>query len=230
MNNKTNPNHVAIILDGNRRFAKKLVLEPWKGHELGAGKVEKLLDWASEIGIKELTLYVLSVENLESRPKNELEYLFKLFRKEFRNLSKEKIEKNKIKIRFIGNLSLLPADLAEQCKKLEAKTEKNNNFIINFCLAYGGRQELVEAVKKIISNKVQAEEISEKTIEKNLYMQSQPDLIIRTGGEKRTSNFLPWQSTYSEWFFLDKMWPEFEKQDLVGAIENFKLRKRNFGA
>lgn len=227
---ETNPNHVAIILDGNRRFAKRLMLEPWKGHELGAGKVEKILDWAYEIGVKEFTLYVLSVENLESRPKNELEYLFKLFRNEFRNLSRKKIEKNKIKIKFIGNLNLLPKDLAEQCRKLETDTAENNKYIINFALAYGGREELVQAVKKIVANKIKPENIDNDLIEENLYLKSRPDLIIRTGGEARTSNFLPWQAAYSEWLFLDKTWPEFEKQDLIRAINEFKLRKRNFGA
>lgn len=222
--------HVAIILDGNRRFAKKLMLQPWKGHEFGAKKVEQLLDWAEELGIKQFTLYCLSVDNINNRPRNELEYLFKVFRNEFRNLEKEKIEKHKIKIRFIGNLEMLPQDLGEQCRQLEKDTEKNNGFIVNFAIAYGGRQEIIEAVRKIIKNKVNADDVDEAVISKNLYLQDEPDLIIRTGGEKRTSNFLNFQAAYSEWIFLDKMWPEFEKQDLIEAINEFKLRKRNFGA
>lgn len=224
-----NPNHIGIILDGNRRFAKRLMLEPWKGHEYGAEKVQKLLDWAKELDVKEFTLYCLSSENINSRPKNELKYLFKIFRKEFREIDKEKIDKYKIKIRFIGNLDLLPEDLAEQCRELERKTAKNTDYIINFAIAYGGRIEIIEAIKKIIKNKISPEEVTEKVIEDNLYMKDCPDLIIRTGGEKRTSNFLPWQASYSEWLFLDKMWPEFEKQDLINAIENFKKRKRNYG-
>lgn len=227
-----NPIHVAIILDGNRRFAKRLMLEPWKGHEYGAEKVEKLLDWLKELKIKELTLYCLSIENLK-RPKQELDYLLNLFRKEFENISKgenkEKIEKNKIKIKFIGNLSLLPKDLQKQCKELEKQTQKNNNYTVNFCIAYGGKQEITEAIKKIIKNKIKSEQVNEQTIKQNLYLQDEPDIIIRTGGEKRTSDFLPWQSAYSEWFFLDKFWPEFEKQDLIQCIEEFKNRKRNFG-
>jgi len=225
----SSPEHIALILDGNRRFAKRLMLKPWKGHEYGAKKVEQLLDWAKELGIKEFTLYCLSCENIKTRPKNELGYLFKVFRNEFRNLEKDKIDKNKIKIRFIGNLDLLPKDLKEQCLKLEKDTARNNNHIINFALAYGGKQEIIEAIRKIVKNKVKAEDVDEKVIKENLYMSEEPDLIIRTGGEKRTSNFLPWQSSYSEWLFLDKMWPEFEKQDLIDAIEGFKLRKRNFG-
>lgn len=223
------PKHIAIILDGNRRFAKRLMLEPWKGHELGAEKVEKILNCVKDLGIKEMTLYCLSIENLKTRPKNELEYLFNIFKKEFKEMDREKINKNKIKIRFIGNLELLPEELREQCKKLEKETENNDNFIVNFALAYGGRQEIVEAVKKIIKNKISYDELNEDVITDNLYLSDEPDMVIRTGGEKRTSNFLPWQSIYSEWFFLDKMWPEFEEKDIIECIENFKKRERRFG-
>ncbi|VVB77782.1 Tritrans,polycis-undecaprenyl-diphosphate synthase (GGDP specific) [uncultured archaeon] len=228
----SNPYHVAIILDGNRRFAKRLMLEPWKGHEYGAEKVEKLLDYLKELGIKQLTLYCLSTENLK-RPKHELDYLLNVFRKEFDNLSKkenrEKLDLNGIKIKFIGNLDLLPKDLEEKCKKLEKQTEKNFQYIVNFAIAYGGKLELIHMIKNIVKNTKNPEEVNEELIKKNLYLQDEPDLIIRTGGEKRTSNFLPWQSAYSEWFFLDKFWPEFDKNDLVSCIEEFKNRKRNFG-
>ena len=226
---ENNLKHIAIVLDGNRRFAKRLMLQPWKGHEYGAEKVEKLLDYAHELGIKELTLYCLSVENLRNRPKRELGYLLDIFRKEFKNIDREKIEKNKIRIRFIGNLELLPLDLRELCMKLEKETEENDNFIVNFAIAYGGRQEIISAVRKIVQNKVKADEINEENFGNYLYMNDSPELIIRTGGEKRTSNFLLWQGAYSEWFFLDKFWPEFEKEDLVNCIEEFKKRKRNFG-
>ena len=226
---ENNLKHIAIVLDGNRRFAKRLMLQPWKGHEYGAEKVEKLLDYARELGIKELTLYCLSVENLRNRPKRELGYLLNIFRKEFKNIDREKIEKNKIKMRFVGNLNLLPEDLREQCLKLEKETEENNNFIVNFAIAYGGRQEIISAVRKIVQNKVKADEINEENFGNYLYMNDSPELIIRTGGEKRTSNFLLWQGAYSEWFFLDKFWPEFDKEDLASCIEEFKKRKRNFG-
>ena len=132
-------------------------------------------------------------------------------------------------MRFIGNLSLLPDDLREQCLKLEDETKNNDELIVNFAIAYGGRQELVEAVRSILKSKIDADEVDGKLIERHLYMDSQPDFIIRTGGERRTSDFLLWQASYSEWFFLDKMWPEFEKEDLVRCIEEFKRRKRNFG-
>ena len=221
--------HLGIILDGNRRFAKRLMKQPWKGHEYGAEKIRKLFQWCNDINIKELTLYCLSSENIKSRPKNELEYLFKLFRKELRNLEKEEINKYKIKLRFLGNLNLLPKDLAEQCKKLQKQTSKHKKYTVNLALGYGGREEIIQAVRNIIKNKIKPENVNEEIIEKNLYMKEQPDLIIRTGGEIRTSNFLPWQSSYSEWLFLDKMWPEFTKQDLQKAVNEFKSRKRRFG-
>lgn len=224
------PKHVAIILDGNRRFAKRLILQPWKGHEYGREKVEAMLDYAKDLGITQLTFYALSVENINKRPENELDYLFKLMKQTFSKLKDDKkLKENKIKINFIGDLSLLPNDLKEQCKSLEKETKNNNRFIVNFCIAYGGKQEIIQAIKKILKNKISPEEITEQTIKQNLYLSDEPEIIIRTGGEKRTSNFLPWQSAYSEWFFLDKMWPEFEKQDLIECIKEFKIRKRNFG-
>lgn len=231
LNTQHNPQHLAIILDGNRRFAKHLMLQPWKGHEYGKEKVKKILDYAKELGVKQLTFYALSVENIKSRPKNELSYLYRLFREAFRDLEKdkEKLRENKIKINFAGDLTLLPEDLQEQCERLEKQTEKNSDYTINFCIAYGGKQEIVNAIKRILNNKTKPEEINEELIEQNLYIQNKPEIIIRTGGEKRTSNFLPWQSAYSEWFFLDKFWPEFDKQDLIQCIEEFKNRKRNFG-
>lgn len=231
MENK-NPTHVAIILDGNRRYAKSKMLEPWKGHESGAVAVQNLFEYSKELGIKQLTLYCLSVENLK-RDKKEVDYLLNIMKKEFEKMSEpkefEKIEKNKIKIRFIGNLDLLPKDLKKTCLDLEFKTSENSNYLINFCLAYGGKQEIMQAIKNIIREGTSPEEINEKLINDNLYLADEPEIIIRTGGEKRTSNFLPWQSAYSEWFFLDKLWPEFNKQDLAQVIEDFKKRKRNFG-
>jgi len=229
MSKEKKPEHVAIVLDGNRRFAKRLMLEPHRGHELGREKVEELLDFAIDLDIKEMTFFALSSENLKKRPKVELNYLYKIFREALRDISRDRIKKNGIRIKFIGDLELLPDELRDQCYKLEKETARNDKLIVNFAIAYGGRQELISAVKKIIRNKVDENDVDEELIEENLYNKSRPDLIIRTGGEKRTSNFLLWQSTYSEWFFLDKLWPEFEKEDLVECIDEFKRRKRNFG-
>jgi len=227
MKQETGVRHLGIILDGNRRFSKRLMLEPWKGHEYGAEKMEKLFEWIKELGIKELTLYCFSLENFK-RPKKEFDFLMKLFKKEFSKLKSDKrVHEDKIKIRFIGKTELFDAELQKIIKELEEATKSYNSYLINFALGYGGRQEIVEAVKKLIESK---EEINEKNLTKNLWLKSEPDLIIRTGGEKRTSNFLPWQSAYSEWVFLDKTWPEFTKQDLIYCINEFSKRERRFGA
>ncbi|MBT4135553.1 di-trans,poly-cis-decaprenylcistransferase [archaeon] len=228
-NNSISPKHIAIILDGNRRFAKRLMLQPWKGHEHGKEKVEKLLDYAKNYNVNELTFYALSSENIKSRPKNELNYLFDLFRKTFSGMDKEKLIREGIKINFIGDLTLLPRDLQETCNNLTNQTKTHNQFIVNFAIAYGGRQELVHTIRNIISKQPSQSEINEELIQNNLWLKTNPCLIIRTGGEKRTSNFLPWQSTYSEWIFLNKMWPEFNQEDFINCIEEFKRRKRNYG-
>ncbi len=231
---ESNSLHVAIVLDGNRRYAKKHSLKfLWNGHDKGAETVEQLLDWCKELNINQLTLYCLSTENLK-REKDEVNALLSLFKKKFLEFENDKrIKEDRVKIRFIGNLSLLPSDIQEICKRIENNTKENNNYIINFCLAYGGKEEIIQAVKKIAeqakNSKIKIENINEKTINQALYISDQPDLIIRTGGFKRTSNFLPFQSAYSEWFFSDKLWPEFTKQDLIECIEQFKKTKRNFG-
>ena len=226
MNQLKNKLHIGIILDGNRRFAKRLMKEPWKGHEYGAEKVEILFDWCKELNIKELTLYAFSLENF-NRPKREFDFLMNIFEKEFTRLKDDKrLEKNKIKIRFIGKRELLNKNIQKLMAELEEKTKNYSNYIINFAIAYGGRQEILDAIKKL---KESDEEINEENFQKNLWLSSQPDFIIRTGGEKRTSNFLPWQAVYSEWIFLDKMWPEFTKEDLIACIEDFQNRQRRFG-
>jgi tritrans,polycis-undecaprenyl-diphosphate synthase [geranylgeranyl-diphosphate specific] len=227
------PKHVGVILDGNRRFAKKLMLKPWKGHEWGAKKVEKLMDWAGEIGIKELTLYSFSMQNM-NRPKEEFEYLMKVFRSEFTRLGNDpRLEKEDIKINFIGRIHLFPKDVYEKMRELMDRTKNHKSFIINFAMAYGGREEVVDAVMKLSqdvkSGKLSAEEINEEIFQDYLYTPDEPDLIIRTGGDHRTSNFLIWQSNYSEWFFLEKCWPEFEKEDLVEVVDQYVNRERRFG-
>jgi tritrans,polycis-undecaprenyl-diphosphate synthase [geranylgeranyl-diphosphate specific] len=220
------PKHIAIIIDGNRRFAKKLMFEPWKGHDYGAKKVEMIFDWCKELEIKEMTLYAFSLENF-SRPKEEFDYLINLFKKEFGKLKNDRrVHENKIQIRFIGKTELFDKELQGVMQDVEKATKNYSSYKINIALAYGGRQEILEAVKKIVKNN---EEVSEENLKKNLWLSSEPDMIIRTGGEKRTSNFLPFQSVYSEWFFLDKTWPEFEKNDLTACINEFEKRERRFG-
>jgi undecaprenyl diphosphate synthase len=223
---QSNPNHIGVIIDGNRRYAKERNLPSFKGHEAGAEKIKELLDWSYEFNIKELTIYCLSTENLK-RDKFELDYLFDLFKKFFKKfLDSKEVKEKEVKIKFIGDLSLVPEEIRKLCYEIEEKTEDYDNYRLNFCFAYGGRLELVSAFNKL---KHIGREITEEDISNSLWLKSNPELIIRTGDAIRTSNFLPWQSVYSEWVFLEKMWPEFSKEDLEQAIDNFKKRKRNFG-
>jgi len=227
------PAHVAIILDGNRRFAKRLNLDPWKGHEWGEKKVQKLLDWSKDAGIKELTFYALSLQNF-NRPKQEFDYILKLFLDAAEKLLDDKrLETYNLRIRFIGRINLFPKNIQELMNKIMEKTKNNSDYIVNFAMAYGGREEILDAVKKIIpqikKGIITGDNLSDKMFSKFLYLEDEPDLIIRTGGEKRTSNFLLWQSFYSEWIFLDKFWPEFEKDDFLNCIIEYSNRERRIG-
>ncbi len=227
------PKHVGIVLDGNRRFAKRLMLKPWKGHEWGADKVDKLFDWCKELGIKEMTLYAFSLKNFE-RPKTEFDYLMTLFEDFFSRQSIiDKIHTNKIRVNFIGRIKLFPEQIYNRMNKLMEISKDYSDYIINFAMAYDGRAEVIDATKKIAeqikSGKLDVDQINEDVFSKNLYMSSEPDLIIRTSGERRTSGFMLWQGDYAEWCFVDKFWPEFEKEDFVKAIQEYSDRDRRFG-
>jgi len=233
MPEKNYPHHIAIILDGNRRFAKRLNLDPWKGHEWGRKKFEKLVDWCKEFNIKELTLYTFSVQNF-NRPKKEFDFLMDLFRDAAKKLLKDqRVDEMGMKIRYVGRTEMFPKDIQDFMHEIEEKTKNNNKYFLNFAMGYGGKEEITDAIKsiakKISSGELKAKDINEKIIEENLYLASEPDLIIRTGGEKRTSNFLMWQSAYSEWIFLDKAWPEFEKEDFIECLEEYSKRERRLG-
>ena len=225
------PKHIGIILDGNRRFAKRLMLKPYKGHEYGAEKIEKLLEWCKELGIKEITLYCFSIENF-NRPKNEFEYLMNLFKEEFTKLKDDPRIKD-IKVNFIGRLNMFPKNVRDSMNVLIENTKSNKPYTINFAMAYGGRAEVIDATRKIAeqvkNGKLDVDKINEEVFEKNLYTASEPDLIIRTSGEKRTSGFLIYQGAYAELIFIDKMWPEFEKEDFINAIKEYSNRQRRFG-
>lgn len=232
-------NHVGIIMDGNRRFAQKLMLEPWKGHEWGEKKVEEVLDWCRELGIRTVTLYTLSLENIAGRPKIELNYLYKLMKEVANRVLKDKknpVHTNKVRIRIIGRTAAIPAELRKLLARLENATKKYSNYEANFAIAYSSRAEIIDAVKKIAARvkrgNLRVTDINEALVKGSLYNPSvgDPDLIIRTGGEKRLSNFLMFQSAYSELFFTDTPWPEFSKNDFIAAINDFKQRKRRFGA
>ncbi|MBI5148927.1 di-trans,poly-cis-decaprenylcistransferase [Candidatus Pacearchaeota archaeon] len=226
------PRHIAIILDGNRRFAKRLMLEPWKGHELGFEKLKKIFQWCKEFDIREMTLFCFSMQNF-NRPKLEFDFLMNIFSKAFEDaLTNDDIHNERIRINVIGRWYLFPEKVRKGIIRLMDATKDYDNYKVNLAMAYGGREELIDAIKKIaekVKTGLTKEEIDEQFISSNLYLDSEPDLIIRTGGERRTSNFLIWQSNYSEWLFLEKTWPEFEKQDLQEAIAEYKTRERRFG-
>ena|SRR3989344_718837 len=227
------PKHIGIILDGNRRFAKRLLLEPWKGHELGFNKLKELYQWCAEVNVRELTLYCFSIQNFD-RPKHEFDYLMKLFAQACDDaVTNPDIRQNDIRIKVIGRPELFPKVLQEKLKHVEEATATHSRFTINLALAYGGREEIADAIKRLAADvavgKLKVSEIGDETLRGYLYLQSEPDLIIRTGGEQRTSNFLTWQSTYSELLFLQKTWPEFQKADLLAAIAEYQSRERRFG-
>ena len=231
------PNHVAVILDGNRRWAERHLTVPREGHWKGADSVENLLDWCEELDIKIITLYALSAENLE-RKDEELEYLYELIHRRLEKLFNDsRIHRNRMRVKAIGSIELLPDSIKQVLKKLDTATKEYDDHFLNIALAYGGQTELVDAVKKIgekIKNgSLSIEEVNKKEIESNLYTshlpQSSPDMILRTSGEKRLSGFLMWQSAYSELIFMDIFWPEFRKIDLMRAIRIFQERKRRIG-
>lgn len=231
------PNHVAVILDGNRRWAKKHMGIFKSGHWSGANAVENLIYWCEEFDIKIITLYVLSAENL-SRKDKELEYLYELILTRLEKLYNDpRIHRNKMRVKGIGRIELLPDSIKRILEKLDESTKNYDEHFLNIALAYGGQNELVDAVKKIgcriKEGSLQIEDINKKEIESNLYTshlpQPAPDMILRTSGEKRLSGFLMWQSAYSELVFIDILWPEFRKIDLMRAIRTFQKRKRKLG-
>ena len=232
------PFHIAIIPDGNRRFARRLLEQPSKGHEWGVGKMKELFDWCRELGIKVATLYVLSLENLKNRSKEEVDFLLWLAKKELGDIAKDKshfVHKDRIRMQFIGNLQLLPADLRETIELVKKRTEKYSDFFINLAVAYGGRQEIVEACKrigqKVAKGLLQPEGIDETVVKESLQTNGfpYPDLVLRTGGEKRLSNFLLYQNAYAELVFVDTLWPELSKKEFFSAVREFGERERRFG-
>ncbi len=231
------PKHIAIIMDGNRRTAEIYGKDKYYGHYLGAEKVREVLRWARELGIKVVTLYAFSTENF-NRPKEEVNKLMELFEKKFYEIADDKeIHKYKVRVRAIGRIHLLPENVQKAIKYAENKTKNYNNFFVNIAIAYGGQQEIIDAVKKIAwkvkIGEIDPEDIDKELIDKHLYTSDlqypNPDLIIRTSGEERISNFLIWQSSYSELYFCDIYWPLFRKIDFLRAIREYQRRHRRFG-
>ncbi len=220
------PNHLAIILDGNRRWAEERGLPAFEGHRRGLKTIKKIIDYCKERGIQILTLFVFSTENWK-RGKREVDFLMKLTRRAI-NSYFEHLHKSKIKVKVIGQKERLSRALQEEIAKIEKITRDNTEMTVNFALSYGGRAEIVAAVKKIIKKKILPRKVSENTIKENLWI-SDVDLIIRTGREQRISNFLIWQAAYSELYFYPKYWPDFTEKDLDVALTEYIRRQRRFG-
>ena len=231
------PGHIAVILDGNRRWAKKQIMAERTGHFQGADAVENLLDWCEELDIRITTLYVLSAENL-SRDDGELEYLYELIGARLHKLYVDpRIHRNRMRVRAIGRTELLPESVRSIISKLDESTSGYDRRYLNVAIAYGGQNELVDAVKKIgrriHDGSLDVGDITAEHIEESLYTsylpQPSPDMVLRTSGEKRLSGFLLWQSAYSELVFMDIMWPEFRKIDLLRAVRIYQKRRRRMG-
>ncbi len=228
------PKHIAIILDGNRRWARAKGKPASFGHKEGAKTLEKIVRYANKIGIKYITVYAFSTENWK-RTEEEVSSLMLLFQAYLDNYSKRADTEN-IKVKIVGNIEGLPEKMQKSIEKCMERTKNNTGITFNIALNYGGRDELVHAIKKIAKDvkedKIEIENITEELISNSLYTKGQPDpdLLIRTSGEIRLSNFLPWQLVYSEFLFVNKNWPDFEEKDLDEAIIEYKKRKRKFGA
>ncbi len=229
------PNHLAVIMDGNRRYAESLGLHPNEGHAVGKSTLENLSDWCHNLNIRYLTVYAFSLENF-ARKEEELEALMDLFEESFRTVGDDpRVHENKVRVRAIGHRELLPERVVEAIEYAESRTKDYKNYNYNLAVAYGGRQEIVRSMKKIAkkikSGEIDINQITAELISDNLYTSDlpDPDLILRTSGEERVSNFLLWQLAYSELYFADIFWPEMRKIDFLRAIRSFQQRKRRLG-
>jgi len=218
--------HVGIIMDGNRRWAKKNDLPIKKGHEAGYEKFKQIVKKAIDQDVKYLTVYAFSTENW-NRPKEQVDELVELMDK-ISQTNFAELDKENVRVRILGDLSKYPKIIRFRIKNAVKNTEKNTGMVVNIALSYGGRDEIVRAVKKIIAN---GDQVSEDQISKNLDTGNipDPDIIIRTGEVKRLSNFLLWQSIYSEFFFVDTLWPDFTEQHFCNILREFRLRERRYG-
>lgn len=223
------PGHVAIIMDGNGRWAKKKLLPHVAGHKKGADIVPRIVEYAAKRGIRFITFYAFSWENW-SRPVKEVSYLMDLFKVVFAKELARMIEKG-VQIRFIGRRDRLSDDLVQQMDSIEDVTRNGTTITVCVALNYGGRAEITDAVKKIIADGLRVDDITDATVEDYLYTDGipDPDMIIRTSGEQRLSNFLIWQSAYSELFITDVLWPDFDETVFDSALEWYATRQRRFG-
>lgn len=227
------PRHIGVIMDGNGRWAKKRGLPRSAGHSAGAEALKKIVTEANDLGIEYITVYAFSTENWK-RPESEVKFLMSLLLDYLKNAEKTLAGEN-VMIRCIGSRKELSEEIQEQIKKTEAFTSKNDGIIMNIALNYGGREEIISASKRaaemVKKGEINTEDITEEVIEGGLYTASEPDvdLLIRTSGEQRLSNFMLWQVSYAEMWFTDKLWPDFKPEDLRQAIYDFQNRGRRFG-
>jgi tritrans,polycis-undecaprenyl-diphosphate synthase [geranylgeranyl-diphosphate specific] len=229
------PRHIAIIMDGNRRFAKELGLSVEAGHIFGKEKIEEVLDWCFDLGIRVLTIYAFSTENFK-RSEKEVKTLMTLLKQEL-DLAKEdsRIHRNKVRVRILGKLDSLPKDIQQSARSIMDLTKSYKSYHLNIALAYGGREEIIQAIQRmggdIKKGKLKVKDISQNTVSSYLYTSGlpDPDLILRTSGEERISNFLLWQLAYSELYFCDMYWPALQKRDFLLAIRSYQHLKRRYG-
>ncbi|HEY1404973.1 MAG TPA: isoprenyl transferase [Spirochaetota bacterium] len=223
------PAHVAVIMDGNGRWAQKHNLPRVEGHRKGADVIEKLTDAATEIGIKVVSIYAFSTENW-SRPKAEVSALWKILDR-FYAEKMEVLSQKGVRVVHSGSMNRLPSSVRAIIESAEMKTRKNKKIILNLCLNYGGRQEIVDAVNEWVKNRSKNEKVSASKIRKYFYQPDLPDvdLLIRTSGESRISNFLLWQCAYAEFVFTDVLWPDFSRDDVYKAVSEYQNRQRRFG-
>ena len=230
------PAHVAIVMDGNRRFALSSGLRNEQGHRMGKEKVREVMRWCRDIGVKYLTVYALSIENLTSRSPEELDTLFDLYESGFLELCDDReIHRDRVRCKAVGQIRLLPPRVISAIDAAEKATKDYDDLVLTVCLAYGARQELVDAIKAILSDhragKIDLDSVCEDLVSQYLYTHDMPDpdLVIRTSGEERVSNFLLWQMAYAELFFIDVHWPAFRKRDFLRAIRTYQGRQRRYG-
>ncbi|MEM1951033.1 MAG: polyprenyl diphosphate synthase [Candidatus Nitrosocaldus sp.] len=231
------PNHIGIIMDGNRRWSESFMFDKFDGYAIGADKVYKAVEWCIDLGVRQITLYVLSTENLR-RSKEDLESLFRVLESRLDSLYHDpRVYEKRMRIKAIGKVERLPESIRAKIHRLEEATREHDGYYITLAVAYGGRAEIVESIKRIAEKvkrgEIEPDDIDEKVIEDHLFTRDlpkqEPDLIIRTSGEVRLSGFLLWQSAYSELVFLDVLWPEFRRIDLLRAIRIYQSRKRRYG-
>lgn len=224
------PTHIGFIMDGNRRWAKSRNLPTLEGHRRGFNKVKQLVDNCLELGITHVTIWAFSTENWD-REEKELKYLMDLFREMFKKYHTD-MKKKGVKMLTAGRLSDFPEDIQEEARIAMEETKDNTKMVLNIAFSYGGRPEIVDMIKRVISDGVKTNEVTDEMLsEKYIYEAGQPniDVVVRTSGEQRHSGFMLWQSAYAEYIFLNECWPDFDKKSLQGVIEEYTRRERRFG-